>query len=91
MRDSSGKPLKAEGPLNDLIAKNKQIQADCTDANEVIDGAKKTAQEIQERLLEIINAEILDELMQKYRKKENLIDECNKVRSNAEKGQAKIA
>lgn len=55
--------MKAEGPLNDLIAKNKQIQADCADADEVIDGAKKTVQEVQERLLEIINAKILDELM----------------------------
>lgn len=91
LRDSSGKSLKAEGPLNELIAKNKQIQEECTQTHETIDGAKKAATDIQERLLEIINAEVLDELLQKYRNKENLLDDCNKIKAKAEKQQAKVA
>ena len=90
LRDSSGKSLKAEGPLNDLITKNKHIQANCDETHELIDGAKKSAQDILGRLHEIINAELLDEILQKYRNKENIIDECNKVRSKAEKQQAKL-
>ena len=85
LRDSSGKSLKAEGPLNDLIAKNKQIQAECTQTHETIDGAKQTATDIHERLLEIINQDVLEELLEKYRGKENIIEECGKVRANAEK------
>lgn len=91
LRDSSGKTLKAEGPLNDLIAKNKQIQANCDETHEIIDNAKKETQDIQSRLQEIINAQMLDELMKKYRSKENIIDDCNKVRSKAEKQQTKLA
>jgi hypothetical protein len=77
--------LKAEGPLNDLISKNKQIQSDCSDTHEIIDGAKKSASDIQDRLMEIISSDLLEELMKKYRNKENLIDDCNKVRQKAEK------
>ena len=71
--------------MNDLISKNKQIQGKCDDTHELIDGAKKNAQDILSRLHEIINSEILDELMQKYRTKENVIDDCNKMKSKAEK------
>lgn len=46
LRDSSGKSLKAEGPLNDLITKNKQIQEECAQTHESIDGAKKAATDI---------------------------------------------
>lgn len=90
LRDSSGKSLKAEGPLNDLIGKNKQIQEDCSEAQEVIDGAKATATEINERLLDIINADVLEELLEKYRNKEKLIEECEKSKAKAEKQQAKV-
>lgn len=58
-----GKSLKAEGPLNDLISKNKLIQEECNQTNQIIDGAKKNANDIQERLLGIINADVLEELL----------------------------
>jgi len=35
--------------------------------------------------MEIISSDLLEELMKKYRNKENLIDDCNKVRQKAEK------
>ena len=90
LRDSSGKSLKAENTLNDLVSRNKQIQAECEQVHETIDGAKREGLEIQERLCAIINAEILDELLQKYRDKESLIDDCQKVRAKAEKQHAKL-
>lgn len=38
-----GKSLKAEGPLNDLITRNKLIQEECQQTNDLIDTAKKNA------------------------------------------------
>ena len=71
LRDSTGKSLKTESTLNELISKNKDIQGECDSINERIEGAKRTANDISARLNAIINAEILEDLSQKFTVKES--------------------
>lgn len=87
---ASGKPSEAEEKLNDLISKNKQIKEDCEMTHEDIEGAKQNAEDISQRLLKIINAEILDELNSKYKQKENVQETCSKQRTKVKQQCVKV-
>ena len=55
-----------ESTLNDLIHKNQLIQNDCDNINEEIDNAKQFGQDIQDRLANLINDQILQNLIKNY-------------------------
>ena len=50
IRDSSGKTVKSEKALNELIEKNKDIQKQCETIQNNTEGAKKFADDIIARL-----------------------------------------
>lgn len=75
-RDSSRRDLKSEDALQDLICKNKQLQAQCENMLNVVDEAKMNADGIKNRLEDIMSQEAAEELTQKYSEKEQLLGEC---------------
>jgi leucyl aminopeptidase len=70
------KNQKNEKETAELILKNKEIQNDCFKIEEKIGLAKQFANQINERLDNILNPTTL-EIKDKYLKKNLLIDECD--------------
>lgn len=70
------KNQKNEKETAELILKNKEIQNDCFKIEEKISLAKQFANQINERLDNILNPTTL-EIKDKYLKKNLLIDECD--------------
>ena len=81
LRDSSGKSLKTESTLNDLIKKNKDIQNTSDETNERIAASKQEAQEVQDGLNDIINTSVLEDISNKFREKEDLVEEITKQKT----------
>ena len=71
--------------LNELIQKNKNIQADCESMIKVIDENKKNVLIIIDRLNAIINDDISKEIISIFREKENFVNDCSKLRTKADK------
>jgi putative heme iron utilization protein len=69
--------------MNDLILKNKNIQDDCSEIMQIIDETKQMSDEIQTRLENIMNEETIEKLKQKYSQKEEIIEECEKMKQKA--------
>lgn len=76
MIKEASKQAKTEKALNELIIKNKLIQSDCEDIHKKIDEGIQMAQEIGERLDEIVNPEITDSLIKKYQDKNQKVADC---------------
>ena len=61
-RDSSRRDIKSEEALDDLISKNKTLQAQCESMLELVDEAKMNADGIKDRLEDIMSQEAAEEL-----------------------------
>ena len=72
----NNKTPKTEKEMNDLIQKNKDIQAECKAIDDKINDGKVFAAQIDERLNNILDPTI-PELDAKYEEKNALIDECD--------------
>lgn len=70
------KNVKSEKGLNQLIQKNKGIQAESDSISLKIEEAKQITAEIAERLSEIINNDSLQILLNKYKQKAQLVDDA---------------
>lgn len=77
------KSIKTEKALNELITKNKLIQTDCNSLNDKIEEAKSFCQEISDRLNTIANAEMMEDLVRKFKEKNDSIGECEQIQSKA--------
>lgn len=85
------KQQTTESTLNDLIHKNQLIQTDCNNIIENIDTAKQFSQEIFDRLGNIINNQILQDLIKSYQQKHDLIEECESIKLKAEIQRNKVS
>lgn len=72
----NNKTPKTEKEMNDLIAKNKEIQEECKAIDDKVNEGKVFAEQIDERLNNILDPTI-PELDAKYDEKNGLIDECD--------------
>lgn len=72
----NNKTPKTEKEMNDLIQKNKDIQAECKAIEDKIYDGKLFAEQIDERLNNVLDPTI-PELDAKYEEKNALIDECD--------------
>lgn len=65
-----------EKEMNDLINKNSKIQNQCNDLNNQVEEAKLFCCQISSRLDTIVYADLIEDLMTKYKEKNENIDHC---------------
>lgn len=88
IKDNSSK-AKSEKDLNDLIAKNKGIQADCTAIDQKVTDGKVFAAQIDERLDKILDPTI-PEIEAKYDEKNALVKKCDDLDAQLDEKMAEL-
>ena len=74
----SNKVPKSEKELGDLIKRNKEIQDDCKQIDDMLNLVKTFATDINERLDQILDP-IIPGIKDKYTDKNQAIDECDEL------------
>lgn len=78
MIKDSNKVAKTEREMADLIKKNKEIQVECQNIDNMINDGKAFALQVHERLDGLLDPTLL-EVKEKYTEKNQAIDECDEL------------